>query len=236
MIVIPAIDIKNGKCVRLTQGDFNKEKIYEEDPVFVAQKFEQAGAEMIHAIDLDGAKTGEMKNKSVIEQIINSVQIPIQIGGGIRNIKTIASLSSSASRVILGTSAIENISFLKQAIQEYKEKIAVSLDAENGKLKTQGWQKSTDTNVFEFAKELEDLGVQTIIYTDISRDGTLTSPNLDSIQKLRTIIKGFLIASGGVSSLEDIKKLKEIGADGVITGKALYEKKIDLKEAIANAC
>ncbi|OGH19365.1 MAG: 1-(5-phosphoribosyl)-5-[(5-phosphoribosylamino)methylideneamino]imidazole-4-carboxamide isomerase [Candidatus Levybacteria bacterium RIFCSPHIGHO2_12_FULL_38_12] len=233
MLVIPAIDIKNGQCVRLTQGDFTKEKIYEQDPVAMAKKFEQNGPDLIHIVDLDGAKDGLMKNKKVIEQISKTIQVPIELGGGIRDKKTIDGLLSFVDRIILGTAAIENKEFLKEAITKYGDRIAVSLDAKDGKLTTRGWVETTDQDVFDYAKELESIGIQTIIYTDIARDGTLTSPNFSSIERLRSYISCFLIASGGVSSLEDIKKLKELGVDGVIIGKALYEGKVDLKETIA---
>lgn len=232
MLIIPAIDIKNGKCVRLTQGDFSREKIYNENPIDVAKKFEEAGAEMIHVVDLDGAKDGVMKNKTVVKHIAKSVQIPVEVGGGIRDKKTIDELLSYVLRIILGTAAIENKAFLQQVLNDYGNKIAVSLDAKNGIVTTKGWIETTDVDVFEYIKELETMGVKTIIYTDIARDGTLSSPNFESIQKLRTMFKGFLIASGGVSSMEDITKLKELGVDGVIIGKALYENKLKLQDAI----
>lgn len=232
MLIIPSIDIKNGKCVRLTKGDFDTVKIYSNNPVDVAKSFEKQGAKMIHVVDLDGAQTGEMKNKKIIEQIASSVRIPIQVGGGIRYRRLVYDTASYAGRVVLGTSAIESQKFLKEIISEFKDKIVVSLDAENGKLKTKGWAQTTDKDVFNYAKKLESLGVKTIIFTDIARDGMLSAPNFSSIVKLRTKVQVNLIASGGVSSLEDLKKLKAIGVDGVIIGKAIYEGRINLKEAI----
>ncbi len=233
MLIIPAIDIKNGKCVRLTQGDFNREVIYGDDPIIVAKRFEKEGASMLHIVDLDGAKNGNLANLEVIKKIVQEVKIPLQTGGGIRNKKTVRTLLSiGVSRVILGTVALENEDELKNILKDFASKVVIALDTKNGKLMKQGWLESSDKSSVIAALKLEDLGVQRFIYTDVVRDGTLTEPNYEEIASLMKNVSVPLIASGGISILSNIKQLKSIGVEGVIIGKALYERKIDLKEAI----
>ncbi len=233
MLIIPAIDIKNGKCVRLTQGDFNREVIYGDDPIIVAKRFEKEGASMLHIVDLDGAKNGNLANLEVIKKIVQEVKIPLQTGGGIRNKKTVRTLLSiGVSRVILGTVALENEDELKNILKDFASKVVIALDTKNGKLMKQGWLESSDKSSVIAALKLEDLGVQRFIYTDVVRDGTLTEPNYEEIASLMKNVSVPLIASGGISILSNIKQLKSIGVEGVIIGKALYEGKIDLKEAI----
>jgi phosphoribosylformimino-5-aminoimidazole carboxamide ribotide isomerase len=233
MLIIPAIDIKNGKCVRLTQGKFDEVTIYSDNPAQVAKVFENDGAKMIHVIDLDGAKTGKPANLNTIKNIIKSVSIPIQVGGGIRTPETVKILlAAGVSRIILGTIALEDEEKLKKILKKFASKIAVALDTKNGKLMEQGWLKNSDKNTLITALRLEGMGVKKFIYTDVIKDGTLTEPNYKEIANLVKNISVPIIASGGISNINSLKQLKTIGVEGVIIGKALYEGKIDLKEAL----
>lgn len=233
MLIIPAIDIKNGRCVRLTQGDFESEKIYSEDPAAIARQWEEQGAQMLHIVDLDGAKNGNLANLEVIKQIAQEVKIPLQVGGGIRNKEAVETLLSiGVSRVILGTVALENEDELKNILNDFASQVAVALDTKDGKLMKQGWFEDSDKSSITTALKLEDLGVKRFIYTDVVRDGTLTEPNYKEIANLTKNIVVPVIASGGISTIASIKQLKSIGIEGLIVGKALYEGKIDLKEAL----
>lgn len=235
MKIIPAIDIRDGKCVRLFQGDYARETIYADNPVSVALSWKKQGAKMLHLVDLDGAKNGKLSNLKIIKKIIGETKIPIQLGGGIRNAVSIKHLiKTGISKFILGTVAIKNMGFLKRCIDIYREKIIVSLDAKNGKLMTNGWLQTRNLDLIKVVKQLERIGIKTIIYTDVSRDGTLTEPNYKMIDTIRKNTKMGLIIAGGISSIEQVKKLKTMGVDGVIIGKALYEGKIILKEVIKN--
>lgn len=229
MLIYPAIDIKDGKCVMLTQGKFDKEKIYSEDPVEAAKTWERKGAKMLHIIDLDGAFEGKSKNYEIIQKIIGEIDIPVQLGGGIRDLETIKTLIDiGAGRIILGTKAIQDEEMLKKAVDTYKEKIVVAIDARDGYVAMDGWTKTSTVNALEFAEKIEKLGVKTIIYTDIARDGMLKGPNLKAIKNMNDNVSIDVIASGGVSSTDDLQKLSEIGVAGAIVGKALYEGKVDL--------
>lgn len=231
MKIIPAIDILDGKCVRLFQGDFTKINVINDNPVAVAQNWEAMGAELLHIVDLNGAKDGNMKNYSIIQEITEKIGIPIQIGGGIRNMKVFDTLISlGVCSIILGTNAIENEPFLIKTVEKYKKKVIVSLDGKNGKLATRGWQNITKYSVAEIAKKLESIGITSFIYTDILKDGTLTQPDFKAVRRLRTIIKGQVIVSGGITTNHDIQILKQLGIDGVIVGKAFYENKLNFKE------
>ena len=236
MMIIPAIDIKDGKVVRLFRGNFENSTVYSDDPVAIAQKWEAAGASMLHVVDLDGALTGFCKNFEIISLMVTSVRIPIQLGGGIRSQYDIARfIAGGISRVILGTKAIQSREFLKQVLAQWKEKIILSLDCANGILAEQGWTKVSNLKATDFAKEIEPLGVSCLIYTDIARDGTLSGPNINGIEELLKAVKIPVIASGGISNIDDIKnllKLEAQGLTGIITGKAIYEGHLDLKEAI----
>ncbi len=233
MLIIPAIDIKNGKCVRLTQGNFESEKVYSEDPVAQALRWEEQGAQMLHVVDLDGAKNGVLENLKTIKKIAEQVSIPIQVGGGIRNIESVeALLSFGVFRVILGTIALDNKDELKNILKKYALQVAVALDTKNGKLMKQGWLEESDKSSVKTALKLEELGVQRFIYTDVVKDGTLTEPNYKEIVNLAKNVLVPIIASGGLSNISNIKQLRSIGIEGVIIGKALYEGKVDLKEAI----
>jgi len=239
MIIIPAIDLIKGFCVRLTKGKFKTEKRYFDDPVDTARRWKEAGAKWLHIVDLDGARTGSVKNLEVASKIKKKVDINIQYGGGIRNFKTIERvLDSGIERIILGTRAIEDLNFLEKSILNYKSRIVLSLDyTANGVIYKKGWQEKTLFNIFELTAKVEKLGVKEIIITDISRDGTLKGINLGLLKRiLKSSDLDFIIA-GGIGSLDDIVRLKEIenmGISGIIIGKALYDEraKIDLRKAI----
>jgi len=233
MLVIPAIDIKNSKCVRLTQGNFESEKVYSEDPVAVAIKWQKQGAKMLHVVDLDGAKNGALANFEIIKKIVKAIYIPIQVGGGIRNKKAVKTLLAiGVSRVILGTVALEDENELKNILADFAFQIAIALDTKNGKLMKRGWLEDSDKSSVVTALKLEDLGAQRFIYTDVVRDGMLTEPNYKEIANLSKNVLVPIIASGGISNISNIKQLKSIGIEGVIIGKALYEGTVNLKEAI----
>lgn len=232
MRIYPAIDIKNGKCVRLYKGDYNMVTVYNDNPIEVAREFKNYGASFIHVVDLDGARDGGSINKNIIFSIAKELDIPVQTGGGIRDINIVKEyLENGINRVILGTAAINNPEFLKEAIEKYGERIVVGIDAKDGYVAYSGWEKLSGKKAVEFAKEVERIGGKTVIYTDIATDGTLKGPSLESTKELIDAVSIDIIASGGVSSFDDIVKLKEINAEGVIVGKAIYEGKIDLKKA-----
>ncbi len=237
MIVIPAIDLKGGRCVRLEQGEMERDTVFSDNPAEQAMKWQQAGAELLHLVDLDGAFAGEPKNKTAIESIIKTITIPAQLGGGIRDIATIeAYLGLGLSRVIIGTAAQRNPELVVEACSLFPGKIVVGIDAKNGMVAVQGWAEVTGVTAVDLARRFEDCGVTAIIYTDISRDGMMGGPNLEATKALAEAISIPVIASGGVSSLKDIENLMAIEASGVtgaITGKAIYTGAIDLCEAIA---
>jgi phosphoribosylformimino-5-aminoimidazole carboxamide ribotide isomerase len=235
MLIIPAIDLKNGRCVRLLQGDPDKETVYFNDPVSVAKSFEDQGAELIHVVDLDGAFKGYPVNKDIVIKIARSVSIPIEIGGGIRTIDYAREyIEAGIKRIILGTAVLEE-SF-KEFILKYSRYIIAGIDARDSMIATHGWKNISQISSIEFIQGLQDIGIDEIIYTDISTDGMLTGPNFASIETVLDKAKGIsLIASGGVSTYDDLIKLKKfepLGLKGCITGKAVYEKVIDLKKAI----
>jgi len=233
MRIIPAIDIKNGKCVRLFQGNYAKEIVYGDDPVFMAKKWESQGATILHIVDLDGAKEGKMVNMNVIKKIADVVDIPLQVGGGIRNIVSIIRIIDvGAKYAILGTAALEKFNSLKKIIDTYGEKLIISLDVRNGIMMKNGWVKKSNSDVIQTIKKIEAIGIKTIIYTDITRDGALAGPNYGNIELIRKNTGIRLIVAGGISSIDQIIRLKKMDIDGVIIGKALYEGKINLKEAI----
>lgn len=233
MIIYPAIDIKDGKCVRLAQGKFEKVTVYSDAPVNMALTWESLGAEYLHIVDLDGARTGTPQNISIISEMGVKLGIPIQLGGGIRTIEAIEmALSKGVNRVILGTSAVKDEQLVKKAIESFGTNIAIGIDAREGMVAIEGWVKTSKFSAMEFAKKMENLGVKTLIYTDISKDGMLKGPNLKALSNMVEHVDLEVIASGGISSIEDIKNLKEIGVPGLIIGKALYTEDIDLREAI----
>lgn len=233
MIIYPAIDIINGKCVRLQQGSYSDVTVFGDNPVEMAVKWESQGAQYLHVVDLDAARSGNTENHEIIKQIAKTVKIPVQVGGGIRSLDTIEQLiSGGLSRVILGTSAVNNQEMLKEALKEYKEKIVVGIDAKDGFVAIHGWEQTSDLTAIAFAKRVEELGVKTVIYTDISRDGMLKGPNLAAMSEMSKAVGIEVIASGGVSCLKDITDLKTTGVRGVIVGKALYTGDVDLKSAL----
>ncbi|MDD4781615.1 MAG: 1-(5-phosphoribosyl)-5-[(5-phosphoribosylamino)methylideneamino]imidazole-4-carboxamide isomerase [Tissierellia bacterium] len=233
MILFPAIDIKDNKCVRLTQGKFDNVNVYSNDPVDMAKKWESLGAEYLHIVDLDGAKNEGFQNRKSIEKIANSISIPMQTGGGIRSEERIKNLiDMGVSRVIVGTMAIENQDLLKELTKIYKEKIAVSIDALNGKVAIRGWQKVGETDSVEICKILEEIGIKTIVYTDISKDGMLNGPNFEIYEELSRKTSLDIIASGGVTTICDLVKLNDMKMYGAIIGKALYDNKLDFSEAL----
>ncbi|WP_099189005.1 1-(5-phosphoribosyl)-5-[(5-phosphoribosylamino)methylideneamino]imidazole-4-carboxamide isomerase [Tepidibacter mesophilus] len=233
MIIFPAIDIKDNKCVRLSQGNFDKVNIYSNEPFDMAVKWENEGASFLHLVDLDGARSEEIINKESIEKIAKNIGIPVQVGGGVRSEEKVKSLIDiGVERVIVGTIAVENKELLKNLVSKYKEKIVVSIDAKNGKVALRGWEVVSDVDSIDLCKELEEIGVKTIVYTDISKDGMLEGPNFEIYKLLSEQTSLEIIASGGISSIDDIKKLKNMNIYGAITGKALYDNKIELKEAL----
>ncbi|MCR4944229.1 MAG: 1-(5-phosphoribosyl)-5-[(5-phosphoribosylamino)methylideneamino]imidazole-4-carboxamide isomerase [Clostridium sp.] len=233
MIIIPAIDIIDGKPVRLYQGDYNKKEIVAEDILETAKKFEALGAGYIHLVDLDGAKKGELVNGDVIIKTAKSVKVPVEVGGGIRNFETIKYfIDNGVSRVILGTSAMEDEELVKKAVAEYGEKIAVGIDCKDGYACGRGWLEKSSLYYIDFAKKLKELGIKTVIVTDISKDGTLEGPNIEMLRKLKDEVDINITASGGIRDIENIKALKELNIYGAITGKAIYAETLSLKDAI----
>ncbi|MFA6549099.1 MAG: 1-(5-phosphoribosyl)-5-[(5-phosphoribosylamino)methylideneamino]imidazole-4-carboxamide isomerase [Candidatus Margulisiibacteriota bacterium] len=231
--IIPAIDIINGKCVRLTQGRYSAETVYSADPLEIAKKWEAAGAARLHIIDLDGARTGLPKNIALIKNIAHAVKIPLQVGGGIRNISVIKELlDAGVDRIILGTTAVNNPNTLAKFCEAFGEQLAVAVDVKNGKIATEGWAKLSNKDVFTLAKGAIELGVKRFVYTDVSRDGMLGGPNIEAIKTFLAAVNAAVIASGGISSAEDVAKIKETGVEGCIIGKALYEGKVKLEEIL----
>ena len=234
MKLFPAIDIKNGQCVRLRQGSFRDVLVYSDIPLNVAKEWEASGASFIHVVDLDGALVGQPVNDEVIREIVKSINIPIQLGGGIRSIKDIENkLNLGISRVIIGTKAASDPRFMKDAISIFgPERIVAGIDAKDGIVAVEGWEKLSNYNAVALAKEMKDAGVETIVYTDIAKDGMLQGPNINYTLEMVEATGLNIIASGGISSLKDLEILNENKVYGAIIGKALYENKIDLKQAV----
>ena len=232
MKIFPAIDLIDKKVVRLSQGDYSKKTMYSDNPLSVAKSFLKDGATHLHVVDLDGAKKGSPVNFEVIKQL-KQLDMFVEVGGGIRDMQKIEAYHNiGVDRVILGTVAIKNFDFVVDAVKEFKDMIAVGVDAKDEKVATHGWQEVTDTDSFDFCKKLYDAGVTSVIYTDIATDGMLKGTNLPAFKRLSKI-KGLKVtASGGISSVEEIKKLKEMGVWGAILGKALYENKLSLADAV----
>ena len=236
MLVIPAIDLKNGSCVRLVQGRQTDVTVYEANPVEVAKQFARAGAQMIHVVDLDGAfKGGESPNRAIVKKIV-AVGVPVEFGGGIRTIDDVQQLNDAGvSRVVLGTMAVESPELLPEIIDAFGEKICVGIDARNGEVMIRGWESETRISAVDLARRVANAGVSRIIYTDIARDGMLTGPNIEQTVAVARAANVPVTASGGVSSLDDVKRLRDAGErllDSVIVGKALYEQKFKLEDAI----
>jgi len=235
MLVIPAIDIRGGKVVRLAQGKAECETVYSDSPLEIARMWAGQGADLIHVVDLDGAIEGEPKNLKQVKEIIDEVDVKIELGGGIRDLETLQSLiDSGVEKVVIGTRALEE-DFISKASKRFGDRIVVGIDAKDGTVLTKGWLFKTQMKAVDLAEKISSLGIRTINYTDISRDGMLKGPNIDSLKKILKVKGVDIIASGGVSTIEDVTRLKALsvsGLKGMIIGKALYEKTIDLKEAI----
>ncbi len=237
MLIIPAIDIKDGKCVRLKQGDMKRETIFSEDPSAMAVRWQEQGARRLHLVDLNGATSGKPKNEPVIRDIIAALgpELPIQLGGGIRNLETIERyLDDGIAWVVIGTAAVKNPGFLHEACDAFPGHIIVGLDARDGKVATDGWSKITGHDVIDLAKRFEDYGVEAIIYTDIGRDGMLTGVNIEATVRLARALTMPVIASGGINGLDDVRRLCAVESEGIIgavTGRAIYEDRLDFVAA-----
>ncbi len=234
MILYPAIDLKDGQAVRLVHGDMEKSTVFNDDPAAQAREFVDAGCTWLHLVDLNGAFAGTPVNAAPVEAILKSCNVPAQLGGGIRDMATIeAWLDKGLARVILGTVAVENPALVREAARAFPGKVAVGIDARNGRVATKGWAEETDVMVTDLAKSFEDAGVAALIYTDIMRDGAMGGPNIDATAALARAVNIPVIASGGVSSLSDLEALKKTGViSGAISGRALYDGAIDLSEAL----
>ena len=236
MKIFPAIDIKDKKCVRLVKGDFNNKTEYETSPIDQAGKYKDHGFKNLHIVDLDGALTGSTVNLNIIQEIVRKYDLKIEVGGGVRSIDSIKKyVDSGVEKVILGSAAIKNKKFLKEACTKFKKKIALGLDAKDGNLSVSGWKENLNIKILDFLKEVNDFGVSRLIYTDINKDGTKGSPNFNETVKIADISKCPVIISGGVSSINDIKKAKELNnknIEGIIVGKAIYDGDIKLDELV----
>ena len=238
MLIIPAIDLKDGRCVRLQQGDMRRETIYSEDPAAVALQWEQLGAPLLHVVDLNGAIEGRPANLAQIEAILNAVSVPVQVGGGVRTLDTVRTyLGCGAKRVVMGTAVLQDRAVLEDACELFPERILVGIDAKNGKVAVKGWTAVSDTSARDLVKTLAGLNLAGVIYTDISRDGMLAGPDLSSLKAFVKDSPVPVIASGGITRIEDIRAIQALDPriEGVIVGKALYDGKLDLKAALKAA-
>lgn len=236
MLIFPAIDIHNQTCVRLYKGDFATAQKVAEDPLKTANSFREAGAQWLHMVDLDGAKNGSPQNREIFVTVAKESGLKLELGGGIRDMQTVSYyLEQGISRVILGSAAVKNPSFVKEAVKEYGERIAVGIDAKNGMVAAEGWLSTSDVHFLDLAKQMEAIGVTCLIFTDISKDGTLSGPNLEQLAAINEAVSCDVIASGGVTNLSDIKALKGLGLYGAICGKSIYQGTLSLKEAILEA-
>ena len=234
MKLFPAIDMKNGQCVRLQQGRFDDVTVYGNDVAEIAKRFEKAGARYIQTVDLDGALAGQGMNTEALKRIVETVSIPVQTGGGIRNMEHVdQKLALGVERVIIGTAAVKNPDFMKQALAKYgPERIVAGIDASNGMVALEGWKEISKVTAVELGRLMYAMGARYVVYTDISRDGMLSGPNIEATRQLQDETGLTVIASGGVSGMRDLERLSEAGIDGVIIGKALYEGRIDLEKAV----
>jgi phosphoribosylformimino-5-aminoimidazole carboxamide ribotide isomerase len=238
VIVIPAIDLKDGRCVRLRQGRLQDETVYSQEPAEVARRWEDEGAQLLHVVDLNGAVEGTPRNRTAIEAILKAVTIPVQVGGGIRTIETVKDyLSSGVERVVLGTAVVRDRTLLEEACRQFPGRVIVGVDAKGGKVAVQGWTDVADHDDADFAGRLSGLAVYAVIYTDIARDGMLEGPNMEGLRRMAAACPVPLIASGGITRTEDLKALRALGPKliGAIVGKALYEGMLDLRSAMAAA-
>jgi phosphoribosylformimino-5-aminoimidazole carboxamide ribotide isomerase len=235
MILLPAIDIIDGKAVRLDQGDFEQQTDYDADPVDAAKRWVESGARALHVVDLDGARQGSPSNLRHIERIVDAVDVPVQVGGGLRSIEAVAAaISAGASRVILGTAAFRDVDFLDAVVEQHRDSVVVSVDARAGKLAAAGWTEQTQVQVTDAIQRLTERGVRRFVYSSIDRDGMLTGPDLEGAREVAKAVRGSFVYSGGVSALSDLEalaKLRQVNLTGVIVGKAIYERKFDVGEA-----
>ena len=233
MFILPAIDIKDGNCVRLVKGEFGTAHKVAESPFSTAASFKASGAKWMHMVDLDGAKTGERPNRELILRVVKDCGLKVEIGGGIRDMGCVRDyIQGGAARVILGSAALENKEFVKEAVAAYGEQIAVGIDARGGKVATRGWLDTSDVSFLDFAKEIEQIGVKYIIFTDISCDGTLEGPNFEQLEALKNTVSCNIIASGGIRDIGHISKLCAMGLYGTICGKSIYSGTLNLNEAV----
>ncbi|MCI7210879.1 MAG: 1-(5-phosphoribosyl)-5-[(5-phosphoribosylamino)methylideneamino]imidazole-4-carboxamide isomerase [Ruminococcus bromii] len=236
MIILPAIDIKGGECVRLVKGDYSTAQKVIESPYLAAQRFADAGANWMHMVDLDGAKDAKLVNADLIADVAKSSGLSVEVGGGIRDMKAVEYyLSHGINRVILGSAAVKDQQFVIDAVNTFGNQIVIGIDAKDGMVRAEGWLDNSDINYIELAKRMEDVGVKTIVFTDIEQDGTLAGPNLKQLDSLIKSVSCNIIASGGVAVLKDIKNLIELNAYGAICGKSIYSGSLDLRQAIETA-
>lgn len=233
MVILPAIDIKDGNCVRLFKGDYGTVQKVADSYMDTARSFEKAGAEWIHMVDLDGAKDATQQNKEIFLDVAKNTRLKVEVGGGIRTLDTVEMyLSAGISRAIIGSAAVKNPQLVKDAVKEYGERIAVGIDAKNGYVATEGWLETSDVHFTDLAKAMSDIGVKYIIFTDISKDGTLSGVNAEQLDDINKCCSANIIASGGVHTIEDIRICKQLGLYGTICGKSIYSGSLDLAEAV----
>ncbi len=236
MKILPAIDLKNGKCVRLKMGDFDTEHVVSDDVLRTAKDFAACGAELIHMVDLDGAKTGSGVNYDIVRTVCAESGASVELGGGIRTMEAVeCALDLGVRRVVIGSAAVSDPEFVKEAVKRYGERIAVGIDARGGTVRTDGWLKDSGKDYIETAKQMESIGIKTIIFTDIEKDGLLNGPAFERLFSLRRAVSCEIVASGGVTTLDDVRALRDGGIDAAIAGKAIYAKRLDLKDAIREA-
>jgi phosphoribosylformimino-5-aminoimidazole carboxamide ribotide isomerase len=234
MEVIPAIDLRGGRCVRLVQGDYNRETVFSDDPVAMAHRWQAEGAPRIHVVDLDGAREGRPVNDETVRRIIAAVSVPVQVAGGVRSLDAVEGwLAAGADRVVLGTAAVRDPSLAAEAARRHAERIVVSLDARDGYFAANGWREVTEQRADELLRRFVDLGVQRFVFTDIAVDGTLSAPNFDAIETMVRATPAKIIASGGIADVAHLVRLAEIGAEGAILGRSLYDGRVDLREALS---
>lgn len=233
MIILPAIDIKDAKCVRLVKGDYSTAHQVANDPIETALSFKNSGAKYIHMVDLDGAKDAKLTNKDIFIEVKKQTGLIVEVGGGIRNLDAVEYyVNNGIDRIILGSSAVKNPEFVKTSVKEFKDRIIIGIDAKNKMVACEGWLDTSDVNYIDLAKEMENIGVKTIIFTDISKDGTLEGPNLEQLDEINKAVKADIIASGGICNIGDINNLIKLGLSGAICGKSIYQGTLNLEKAI----
>lgn len=234
MIIYPAIDIRDGHAVRLIEGDYNRETVFDSDPLDAALRWQDAGAQWIHIVDLDGARDGNRANADAITRIRENITVPIQLGGGLRSMADLDEVANiGINRMVIGSAAVSHPEFVRQAVDRFGERIAVGLDARDGLLATHGWQSQSDVSAIEAGVRFAEMGVQHIVFTDIGRDGRLEGPNIEALTQMQNEVDASIIASGGVGSLRDVEQIRDAGAVGVIIGAALYHRAFSLQDALA---